>query len=125
MTRRGHVDQLKVTDGESVFFRSTSSDGATPYSSSPVDKRMKNQEDIELRPIFTESPSDDDIFLPPCTLHRGLFAGKKNLLLHLDEAKHIISRDKVIQGRELLEDIESMMRVEALVMALNAQKICP
>lgn len=123
--KRGRVDQLKTTDGIGNSGSSPSSGGATPDSLLTVDKRLKTQGIPELQLIVTNSASANNIFLPPGTLLRGLFTGKNPLLLHMDEAKHIISWDNVTPGRDLLEDAEGVMRILAASMTLNAQKTCP
>lgn len=75
--------------------------------------------------IVSSASLAEEFLLPPCTLHRGLFSGKNKLLLHKEEAQHILARDKVARGVDLVKDAKGTMRILALALALNNAKTVP
>lgn len=62
----------------------------------------------EVQLIIIDRPSENDVVLPSCTLHQGLFS-QKNLLLEREEAKAIFAHDQIVRSQGLNEDIEGMM----------------
>lgn len=120
--KRTCTEQLRTEAGAASG--SPSSDGTGPDSSSPAGKKQKSQPAPKVHPIVSECPSENDNLLLSCTLHKGLFS-KKNMLLEREEVKKFFGCDKTIRSQGLNEDIEGMMRVVALVMALNTQGLYP
>lgn len=119
--KRHHIDQLKsaAANGSSL-----SLDATNPDQTSTIGKKQKTRSPPEVSPIVADCTSYEYILPPPCTLHRGLLL-QKNFLLQKDEAKYIIIRNKVTRAKKLSVDIKGMMRVDALAMALNTQRVCP
>lgn len=60
--KMGRVNKLKTPDGVGASGTSPSSDGATPYSPFPTNKRQKTQGTPDLQPIVTDFSSADNIF---------------------------------------------------------------
>ncbi|XP_058768787.1 uncharacterized protein LOC131642566 [Vicia villosa] len=121
--KRSRVEEVKAAVAGAPDGGSPSSVGTTS-GSSPAGKKQKNEGTPELRPLINDNPSEEDIVLPSCTLHRGIFS-KRNVLLEREEVRHIVRRDRTVRDKDLSEDLEGMMRVAALALALNAQRVCP
>src|SRR4051812_239243 len=121
--KRSRVEEVKAAAAGAPDSGSPSSAG-TASRGSPAGKKPRNEGTPELRPLIIDNPSEEDIVLPSCTLRRGIFS-ERNVLLEREEVRHILKRDRVVRDKDLSEDLEGMMRVAALALALNARKVCP
>src|SRR3954466_11680538 len=121
--KRSRVEEVRAAAAGAPDSGSPSSAGAASRGSS-AGKKPRNEGTSELRPLIIDNPSEEDIVLPSCTLHRGIFS-KKNVLLEREEVRHIVRRDRLARDKDLSEDLEGMMKVAALALALNAQNVCP
>src|SRR3954471_712846 len=121
--KRTRVEEIKAAAAGAPDCGSPSSAGTTSRGSS-AGKKQKNEGTPELLPLIIDNPSEEDIVLPSCTLHRGIFS-KRNVLLEREEVRHIVRRDRVARDKDLSEELEGMMRVASLALALNAQRVCP
>src|SRR4051812_34134567 len=97
--KRTRVEEVKAAAVGAPDGGSPSSIGTTS-GGSQVGIKQKSEGTPELRPLINDNPSDDDIVLPSCTLHRGIFS-KRNVLLEREEVRHIVRRDRVSRDKDL------------------------